>query len=45
MCAGVTEGIAGVKLSGFIKMCVSFRVRTANAVIVIANPKMFFTVK
>ena len=45
MCVGVTEGFAGVKLSGSIKMCGSFRVRTANAIIVIANPKMFFTVK
>ena len=45
MCAGVTEGIAGVKFSGSIKMCGSFRASTATAIIVIANSKMLFTVK
>ena len=45
MCAGVTEGFSGVKLSRSIKMCGSFRVSTATAIIVIANPKISFTVK
>jgi len=45
MCTGVTEGFAGVKLSGSFSLCGSFRVNIVSAMIVIANPKMFFTVK
>ena len=45
MCTGVTEGFAGVKLSGSLKMYGSFRVSIVRAIIVIGNPKMFFTVK
>jgi len=44
MCTGVTKGFAGVNLSGSLKMYGSFRVGTASAIIVIANPKMSFTV-
>jgi len=45
MCAGVTRGFAGVKLSGSLKMYGSFRVNFVNIIIAIANPKMSFTVK
>ena len=45
MCTAFTEGFDGVKLSGSVKMCGSFRANTANDIIMIANPKMFFTVK
>jgi len=45
MCTGVTEGFVGVKLSGSLKRYGSFRVSIVRAIIVIANPKMSFTVK
>ena len=45
MCTGVTRGFAGVKLSGSLKMYGSFRVNTVSIMIVIANPKISFTVK
>jgi len=45
MCTGVTNGLAGVKLSGSLSIYGSFRVSTVNAMIMIANPKMSFTVK
>jgi len=34
-----------VKLSGSLRMYGSFRVRNVKAIMVIANPKMSFTVK
>jgi len=40
MCTGVTEGFAGVKLSGSLKMYGSFRVNIVRVIIVIANPRM-----
>jgi len=45
MCTGVTRGFAGVKLSASLKMYGSFRVNTVSIMIVIANPKISFTVK
>jgi hypothetical protein len=45
MCTGVTRGFAGVKLSGSLRMYGSFRVSTVSIIKVIANPRMFFTVK
>jgi len=45
MCSGVTKGFGGVKLSGSLKMYGSFRVSIVRTIIVIANPKMPFTVK
>ena len=45
MCTGVTSGLAGVKLSGSLRMYGSFRVNTVNTIMVIVNPKMSFTVK
>ena len=41
----VTEGFAGVKLSGSLRMFGSFRVRMVKAIIAIVNPTMSFTVK
>jgi len=43
MRTGVNEGFAGVKLSGSIKMCGSYRVSTVNVIIVIAITKMSVT--
>ena len=45
MCTCVTRGFAGVKLSGSLKMYVSFGVNAVDTVIVTANPKMCFAVK
>ena len=45
MCMGVTRGFAGVKLSGSLRMYGSFRVNIVRAMMVIANPKMSFSVK
>jgi hypothetical protein len=45
ICTGVTKRFAGVKLSGSLKMYASSRVNTVNIIMVIANPKMSFTVK
>ena len=45
MCTGVTEGFAGVKLSGSVKMCGSFRVSTVKVIIAIGNTEMSFSVK
>jgi len=45
MCTGVTNGFAGVKMSGSLKMYGSFRVSIVSAIIVIVNPRMSFTVK
>lgn len=45
MCTGVTNGLAGVKLSGSLKMYGSFRVRIVNIMMMIANPTKSFTVK
>jgi hypothetical protein len=45
ICTGVTSGFAGVKLSGSLRMYGSFGVNTVNIVIVIANPRISFTVK
>jgi hypothetical protein len=45
ICTGVISGLTGVKLSGSIKMYGSLRVNTVRIIIVIANPKMSFTVK
>jgi len=45
MCTGVTRGLAGVKLSGSLKMYGSFRVRIVKAIRVIVNPKISLTVK
>ena len=44
MCTGVTGGLAGVKLSGSLRMCGSFRVATVN-IMVTVSPKICFTVK
>jgi len=44
MYTGVTEGFAGVKLSGSLRMYGSFRVKMVRA-IMIANPTISFTVK
>ena len=45
MCTGVTSGLAGLKLSGSLRMCGSFRVNTVNIIMVIANPRISFTVQ
>ena len=45
MCTGVTNGFAGVKLSRSLRMYGSFRVSIVRVMMVIANPKMSFTVK
>lgn len=45
MCTGVTMGLAGVKLSGSLSMYGSFRVNIVSSKMVIANPRMSFTVK
>jgi len=45
MCTGVTRGFAGVKLSGSLRIYGSFSVRIVNAIRVIVNPTMSFTVK
>jgi len=45
ICTGVTSGFAGVKLSGSLSRYGSFRARTTNAIMVIPNPTMSFTVK
>jgi len=45
MYTGITKGSAGVKLSGSLKMYGSCKVNIVRAIIVIANPRMFFTVK
>ena len=45
MCTGVTRGFAGVKLSGSLKMYGSFKVNIVSIIIVIANPRLSFTVK
>jgi len=45
MCTGVTEGFAGVKLSGSLRVYGSFRVKMVGAIMVIANPTVSFTVK
>ena len=39
-CTGVTKGFAGVKLSGSLKICGSFRVNTVSIMMVAANSKM-----
>ena len=44
-CTGVAKGSAGMKLSGSLKMYGSFRVNISTAIIVTANPRLFFTVK
>ena len=45
MCTGATRRFAAVKLSGCLKMYGSFRVNAVSIMIVIANPKISFTVK
>lgn len=45
MCTGVTNGLAGVKLSGSLRMYGSFRARIVNNMMMIANPTRSFTVK
>lgn len=45
MCTGVTNGLAGVKLSGSLNRYGSFSVRIVSAIMVIANPSRSFTVK
>jgi hypothetical protein len=45
MYTGVTEGFAGVKLSGSLRMYGSFRVKMVRAIMTIANPTISFTVK
>ena len=45
MCTGVTSGLAGLKLSGSLRMYGSFGVSTVNIIMVIVNPKISFTVK
>jgi Mg2+/citrate symporter len=45
MCTGVTRGFAGVKLSGSLKMCGSFRVNTVGIMMGTGNPTISFTVK
>jgi len=42
---GVTKGLAGVKLSGSLRMYGSFRVRAVSNMRVRVNPKMSFTEK
>ena len=42
LCTGVTSGLAGVNLSGSLRMYGSFRVITVNIIMVIVNPKMSF---
>ena len=42
MCSGVTEGFAGVKLSGSLRMYGSFRVKIVRAIMVTAYPTMSF---
>jgi hypothetical protein len=41
----VTIGLAGVKLSGSLRMYGSFRVSVVSSMMVIENPRMSFTVK
>lgn len=45
MCTGVTNGFAGVKLSGSPRRYGSFRVSADSNMIMIVNPRMSFTVK
>ena len=45
MCTGVTSGLAGVKLSGSLRMYGSFRVNIVNIIMAIVNPRISFTVK
>jgi hypothetical protein len=45
MWTGVTIGLAGVKLSGSLRRYGSFRVNIVSSMMVIANPRMSFTVK
>jgi hypothetical protein len=45
MCTGVTSGLAGMKLSGSLRMYGSFRASTINIIMVNANPRISFTVK
>jgi hypothetical protein len=45
MCTGVTSGLAGVKLSGSPRRYGSFSVNIDSSMIMIANPRMSFTVK
>ena len=45
MCTGVSNGLAGVKLSGSLRMYGSFRVSAVRIMRVIMNPRMSFTVK
>ena len=45
ICTGVTNGFAGVKLSGSLRMYGSFRVGAVSIMRVIMNPRVSFTVK
>jgi len=45
MCTGVTRECAGVNLSWSLRIHSSFRVNIVSIMMVIANPKMSFTVK
>ena len=45
ICTVATSGLGAVKLSGSLKVYGSFGVNTAWIIIMIANPKMSFTVK
>jgi len=45
MCTGVTNGFAGVKLSGSLRIYGSFSVNIVRAMMAIVNPRTSFTVK
>lgn len=45
MCTGVTNGFAGVKLSGSLRIYGSLRVTVDRIIIVIVNPTMSLAVK
>ena len=45
MCTGITNGFAGVKLSGSPRLYGSLRVSVDRTIIIIVNPTMFLAVK